>query len=212
MLPIYLTFDSGLDDYERHCLKDAMVAFKELFPERAVYTYGDKAWATGDYSCADWYIRFAKKIFTPGYAGIQLDADDLLRLIENEPWQKKNPHIDVFFTSYDLNVEGMNFCFGLARGRNTVQSVYRFKKLDSTERKLALQTLVWHELGHIFGMASDSRRSHTKELLGRHCTNLGCSMCQGVTVDEWVSNAKMVKYSGKIYCPQCMEDMLKTKI
>lgn len=45
----------------------------------------------------------------------------------NEPWQQQNPHIDIMMVSKDLMAfdqgRPLNYVFGLASGRVTVQSV-----------------------------------------------------------------------------------------
>ena len=65
---------------------------------------------------------------------------------------------------------------------------------------------MFHELGHVFGMAADLHRSNTEENFGNHCTNPGCIMRQGVNIDQWLHNAHMARRYGRIYCPQCMAD------
>lgn len=211
MLPIYLVYDSKVNEFEVRCIMEALTAFKKLRPRQIVRAFGSQPWSTGNYSSADWYVRFARRIYREELGRTQLDAGSILTLLENEPWQEQNPHIDLFFTSYDLNMRGMNFCFGMTRGRNTVLSVYRFRKLCEDDREIAIKTLVWHELGHIFGLASDLSRSNTRDCCGPHCTNDGCAMCQGVSVKEWVMHAREVKKYGMIYCSQCMDDLRRAR-
>ena len=211
MLPIYLTYDIGVDEFKIRAIMMALIEFKKLRPKQKITVHGSKPWSTGDYSSADWYIKSAKRIFREDLGRVQLDADSILTLLENEPWQEQQSHIDLFFTSYDLSLRGINFCFGIARGRNTVQSVYRFRRLCADDREIAIKTLVWHELGHIFGLASDLSRSNTRDCCGPHCTNEGCAMCQGVSVKEWVMHAREVKKYGMIYCSQCMDDLRRAR-
>ena len=212
MLPIYLVYDSKVNEFEARCIMEALTAFKKLRPRQIVRAFGSQPWSTGNYSSADWYVRFARRIYREELGRTQLDAGSILTLLENEPWQEQNPHIDLFSTSHDLNMRGMNFCFGMTRGRNIVLSVYRFRKLCDNDRALAIQTLIWHELGHIFGLASNLNREHTEELYGPHCTNVGCSMHQGISVKEWVSLAREVKKRDNIYCSQCITDLRHTRL
>ena len=208
MLPIYVMYDSGLSAFEQKCVKEAMVDFKELFPERDIVLYGSRAWSDGDYSSADWYVRNAKMKLRPGT--FQLDAASILSLMETEPWQE-TPHVDVFFTSKDLTAKGLNFCFGMTRGRCTVQSVHRYRQLYPEDRKLAIKAVVLHELGHVFGLAT-GRQVNVEYRLGYHCTSFGCVMQQGMNLSEWVRHAREAKRVGMIYCPYCMKDMRRSKI
>lgn len=206
MLPIYVMYDSGLDVFERYCIEDAMREFASEFPQRKVVIYGAQAWSSGDYSSADWYIQKAAKILRPN-RNMQLNANSLLDLLIKEPWQK-NPHIDVLFTSRDLSAPGLNFCFGMAIGRYTVQSVFRYRRLHAEDRRLAIKAVVWHELGHALGCAANLHRSNTEDRLGPHCTNYGCVMRQGMDLGEWMKHAREMKSLGRIYCPQCRADLL----
>ena len=209
MLPIYVMYDSGLDVFERSCIEDSMREFVGEFPQRKVVMYGSRAWSNGDYSSADWYVQKAAKLLRNRQ--LQVNASSLLDLLMNEPWQK-NPHIDVLFTSCDLGGLGLNFCFGMTSGRYTVQSVFRYRGLHVEDRKLAIKAVVWHELGHVLGCAANSRRGNTEYKLGRHCTNYGCVMQQGMNLGEWVQHAREINYLGRIYCPQCRNDLLCSRI
>lgn len=215
MLPVYVMYDSGVDLFERDCITDALQEFVETFPQRKVVIYGTRAWSTGDYSSADWYVRNAKRVIRKGWDWVQYDAQSLLELMMKEPWQKANPHIDVLFTSHDLTGTSrgtvLNFCFGMTLGRFTVQCVFRFRDLPATDRRLAIKAVVWHELGHVFGCAANPHRSNTEYKLGRHCTNPGCIMRQGVNLNEWVRHARDAYRLGRIYCPQCREDLLRSR-
>lgn len=211
-LPINVMFDSGVDRFEEKAIIEGLVGAVFYFPSLSLRLYGSKVWAKGDYGCADWYIGMARKMLRHGH--MQYDAGSLLELLRNEPWQSE-PHIDVFFTSKDLTMEYggeyLNFCFGVASGRATIQSVARFRGLPDADRKLAIEAVVRHELGHIFGLAADLRRPHTVDNLGAHCTNPGCIMRQALTVDEWVRNARESARMGMIYCPECMKDAKKIR-
>jgi predicted Zn-dependent protease len=182
-----------------------------MFPSMDIYVYGSEDWSpSGDYSSADWYVDHTNMVM--GLEGRwQLDADHLASLMVGEPWQA-NPHIDVMITSWDLTAfdggQQMNFVFGEARGRVTVQSLARFRGLLRTDRYLAVKGVIHHELGHIYGMAANLGRSNTVYSIGPHCTNPGCIMQQGLSVGEWVAHAKESYSRGQIYCPQCMADVV----
>ena len=212
MLPIYVMYDSSLDDFEIRCIKEAMWEFVSLFPERKVVIYGSRAWSRGDYSSADWYAQNAKRVIKKGWKWVQYDAQSLLELMMNEPWQRNNPHIDMMFVSHDLTARNLNFCFGMTMGRYTVQSVFRYRDLKEDDRWLAVKAVALHELGHVFGCAANPHRSNTEIKLGRHCTNPACIMQQGMNKTEWVKHARDAYSLGRVYCPQCMEDIRKSCI
>ena len=214
MLPIYVMYDSGLDCFEEDGVKEALDELSKLFPQIPITNFAKKPWTSKrePYSSADWYVVNTPSI-RGNYGNYQLDGDCLLRLIEKEPWQAANPHIDVFITSEDMTVRDngslLNFVFGVARGRVTVQSVARYRDLFDFQRKLCTKAVVLHEVGHIFGMAADLNRSHTEYLLGPHCTNYGCVMRQGLTVHDWAEHAYQAHVHGP-YCPECLSDAKKS--
>ena len=209
MLPIYLMYDSGLDELERTSIHEGLLEFQHVFPTRVIVNFGSEPWSSGNYSSADWYIQHAEII--RGYAHRQINADSLLKLMYNEPYQQNDPHVDALFTSADLTSKELklNFCFGLTNGRFTVQSVFRYRSLPKYDRKLAIKTVLQHELGHVFGMAWDPNRPNTEEKLGNHCTNRGCIMRQGMNTTEWVNLAREARKMGRLYCPQCLADARK---
>lgn len=215
MLPVYVTFDSGIDALEERAILDGIAAtmcFSHM--RRELRVFGAMPWSEGDYSSADWYVKHTRKIYQCKIDGVQLDADHLLDLLSHEPWQESEPHIDVMFVSQDLtarNGDGwLNFVFGIANGRVTVQSVARYREIANLgDRMAAIKMVAQHELGHVFGMAGNKNRSNTEDNLGMHCTNPGCVMRQGLSVPEWVRHARESYRSGIIYCPQCLADAAK---
>ena len=215
-LPIYVSYDSGITEREEIAILSGLhEALTYLTYDGEIKVFGADPWSEGAYSSADWYVVSAKSVYRVQTGHTQLDADSLLDLMANEPWQKSEPHIDVMFVSQDLTArdgsEWLNFVFGLACGRITVQSVARFRDIPvETDRYLAIKSIVQHELGHIFGMVADLNRSNTKDILGPHCTNRGCTMQQALSVPEWVQNARDAYQMGRVYCPQCLKDARRT--
>lgn len=205
-------WDSGLDRFEENCIQEAIKEFFAAFPKRKIVIYGSTHWSCGNYSNADWYIQKAKRFNHQDQQVTQLDAKSVINLMLAEPWQKSSPHIDVCFTSKDLSIQGLNFCFGLTFDRCTVQSVYRYRGLAPEDRKIAIKSVFWHELGHVLGAARDLSRSNTEECLGPHCTNFGCVMRQGTSLLEWVKHARETSGMHMIYCRQCTEDIKKSQL
>lgn len=212
---VNVCWSSKLSDFEVQAIRGACNQVCELFPELTFTIYGSNPWSEGEYSSADWYVDQAKEYVTRWITASgeiierrQLDADSIVDRLEEEPWQQSDPHIDIMMVSEDLMAfdQGypLAFVFGLADGRVTVQSVARYRGLHPHDRYLAIQAVVWHELGHILGMAGDLGRSHTEYNLGPHCTNYCCVMRQGLSVEEWVQHARQT--TSRIYCPQCLAD------
>lgn len=210
MLPIHVMYDSGLEEIEEVALMAALQKLQASIPELTISNYGSMPWCHGNYSSADWYVQHTE-IIRGTNGELQLNADHLLDLVASEPWQQ-NPHIDIVLTSCDMTAfdagQQLNFVFGIADGRISIQSVARFRDCSNFDRSIAIKNVIWHELGHILGMAANTRRSHTEYKLGPHCTNFGCTMRQGMTVSEWIDNARATYQVGSIYCPECMNDFL----
>ena len=202
--PIYVCWDSGLDDVEVAAVKIAITEIKQLYLKSQIYDYGSNKWSVGDYSSADWYIEKATK------RGKQYSAMSILQMLNAEPWQKDNRHIDIFITSKDLYAEGCSYVFGQAvfEWGVAVQSTYRFKSagLDDKSRTACIRRLVLHELGHLLGIAKPGRQ-FTVESLGSHCSNIPCVMHQGMSVREWESLSIMELDKHQTYCQDCMSEL-----
>lgn len=208
MLPINVMYDSGITRTEEAAIIAGLDEVKRLLGGLEYTNFGSRSWGEGDFSSADWYVQHAHVV--PRLDRFQLDAGSLLYLLQVEPWQE-HEHIDVMFTSHDLAIMDeddhyLNFVFGVAHDRYTVQSVARYRELPEFERYLAIKMVVQHELGHIFSMAADLSRLNTEDSLGPHCTNFGCVMRQGLSVPEWVQHALESHATGMVYCPQCLAD------
>ena len=162
-LPIYVMYDTGITHDEEISIAEALADLKKIFPERKIVNFGKAAWGNGEYSSANWYVQKAMDIDKIKDEYSQLNADVLVNLMSNEPYQEATPHIDVMFTSRDLTskIWDLNFCFGMTRGRCTVQSVYRYRWLNAADKHLAIKAVVLHELGHVFGMARNPKREKT---------------------------------------------------
>lgn len=199
-LPIYVLADSGIDLVEENAIMDGFYNSVKCFPApRKISYYGARTLPSG--VNADWYVNNA-----PRNINKQIDSSKLLELLLNDPWQRMEPHITVLFTSSDLCPPGFNFVFGQAWDKATVQSVYRYRGLNNTDRTLLIQAVIAHELGHIFGLAGDLKRPHTIERFGPHCTNRGCIMRQQLSLEQNLSNVHESAAMGMLYCPECMQD------
>ena len=209
MLPIYITYDSGLSEFERQAVVDAFTELDRIFPERRFVCYGDEPWDEGFLHCsADWCVEHVRTVSVNGTT--QLDAGSVCAMLDGELWQRNHPHISVMIVSHDLTAMTLNgylnFCFGFARGAATVLSVARYRDLSDSDRYLAIKTVIWHEVGHIFGMASNPARRNTEYRLGMHCTSPGCVMRQSMSLTPLVHRARNIAKMGRIFCPLCLAD------
>lgn len=207
MKKIFISWDNDITESEADAIICGVNQMSVICRERKFVVYGANSWSSGSYSSGQWYVDHAQRTVTG-----QVDGDSLVDLLQSEPWQVTEPHIDVFFTSEDLTARDrgryLNYCFGLADvvAGISVQSVARFRHLSVHERKLCIERVFRHEIGHLLGMAS-SGRANTEENLGSHCLNLGCTMRQGLNINQWLRHSlEENRYCSK-FCPQCLTEL-----
>jgi len=104
----------------------------------------------------------------------------------------------------DLYDDGLNWCFGVLvpdfySGQHLILSTYRLRDTD------LLTHVAIHELGHMFGAASQGRRN-TEENLGNHCTNL-CIMQQKLSVPEMKAHVRQLADREDKFCFDCISDL-----
>lgn len=165
-------------------------------------------WRVGDtltpYNSIDWYLARARQTSDrPG----KLNASTLINDLTCEPWQEREPHYDVTIVRQDMYSGTMdnNFVIGIAvAGIGTVVSVEKFLTLDEPTQIGCIMTETAHELGHVFELTADPRRSGLVDCMGAHCANV-CVMRQGIRLPiDWVNMARDARRVG-IYCPTCQE-------
>lgn len=139
----------------------------------------------------------------------QCNATQILRDMREEPWQRDEPHYDVFLSTDDMydGSDGNNFSIGLtAPGFGSVISAARFTDVvNAAIRTEYVQTAVMHEVGHLFGLVSLRRQRNVVESLGLHCTNR-CIMRQGLSVPDWYQMT-LDRLSGRPFCEQCRREL-----
>lgn len=161
------------------------------------------------YYSSDWYIKRARET---SERQNQLNADTIIDCLQMEPWQQHEPHYDLVIVHSDMYAchivnnkrVPVNFVTGLAiAGLGTVVSTHRFMGVSGMMQQLCIQTLVLHELGHVFGLIPSSRTLNVERNLGRHCTNV-CVMRQGLTVpSDCIGFTQDRLRTGNIFCTQC---------
>lgn len=153
-----------------------------------------------DEQSVDWYME---RSYVPSRC--HLDGGATLALMMDELWQKHEPHYDVCITRYPLWDNGV--CYGTAvRNFGCVVSTYAmYQSYRGEKADRMFETLVMHEVGHVFGLVPDARTKNVTENLGRHCTDQ-CVMRQGVTVDQWWEMADNARFCPP-FCPLCQHDL-----
>ena len=211
MLPIYVMNDVGITAFEQDCIKEAMHEFKTMFPERTITYFGARSWKSGNFSSANWFISKAQRCMSEKGTTL-FYAESIVDLMEADP-QLKYPRISVLFTSRELVTRDTVSCSSFTRGRNSVQSFYRYRMLGPAKRRLAIKSMIWHELGCILGAgANPVREGVVVELSGTYCANCACAMSNIESLEKRILRAKGAKESGQIYCPRCVRDILRSEI
>lgn len=162
-------------------------------------SYIGNTWAAGEFGSMQWYIRNS---FVAERG--QVNLDKLTELLRVEPWQKRQPHYELFVLETDAFAKGTNFLFGATNGvalqdgsiykdkidregnpsafSGTIISLNRIRACYKNEWALAFSTLLYHELGHFYGLASRSNPKGifipSKPLEYAHCDDRDCIMEQ----------------------------------
>lgn len=208
MLPVIVRYDSRIDHLEESAIIAGMSVFQDAFPDRSVLLYGKDGPASDEdgWSSADHLIESASRLPSG-----DLDAYSLILLMMQEPLQQIERHIDVLVTS-----EEMSECYGVRKcpqripektcGRFTVISIRRFRELPRRERSLAIMSVIWHEMGHVLGMAGNINRLNTEGKTSPHCTAYSCAMRHASDLNGIVSRAERAEKRTVVYCSSCLED------
>lgn len=203
-------YDSGITKDEELAIVSGLHQFHEYFPERDITNYGRERWTSGSHSSADWYVINNKMRSPSG----QIDAYGIILEMMAEPWQALEKHIDVLIVSEDISAmydgDWVDYCLSRTCGRFIVISVARFRELDRYDKAAVIKSVLWHELGHVMGLAGNLLRKHTIDASGSHCSIHGCIMQPGETVEDFLAHAKEAAKIGRIYCSLCLEDAKNT--
>jgi predicted Zn-dependent protease len=165
---------------------------------------GQPYWGTG------WYVQNS---LSPGSR--RVIASRFLEMVEQEPWQRSDPHYDLALLHHDLvEEEGGDFVLGAAlEGVGAVVSVLRLRFVLEEERRfLGLRRLVAHHFGHVLGVPAPMREDEVERSLGwRHCANT-CAMRHAQTVEELVRLALEERAAGLEFCARCERELANALI
>ena len=213
--PVYLMHEEGLEQDHLLAVLNAIQAVLRAAGVAAnveVHNFGvwrNSGWLEGNtltnWNSVDWYLAHALDASRNDH---QLHGGHLLKLLNNEPWQKAKPHYDIVVTHSDIYDGDCNFCIGLAvHGLGTVISTNRFRSgLDERSQYECIVTETMHEVGHVFGLVPGDRTDNVEMSLGLHCTNK-CIMRQGLKVPhDWVKITND-RLAGHEFCSACQRDL-----
>ncbi len=212
--PVHIMCDAGVTEAEMRAVIDGLTQVMNVAHAPAhmpVTNFG--VWRNANYLGTDghltewdsveWYIAHPKELSRKG----QLHGGKLLRLLYNEPWQETNPHYDIVVTSHDIYEDDCRFCIGLAiHGFGTVISTARFRSLPHHDSYNCIVTETMHEVGHVFGLVPNTRRTNVEHSLGLHCTNR-CIMRQGLRVPYDWQVITADRLQGHEFCSECRSDL-----
>lgn len=178
MVPIRVCWDRILDEYPGLISQaiSGVTFLVDHLPRRPKIQYLGVSWDHGEYGSTDWYLDRSR------LPGGQVEAQDVIDLLINEPWQEDEQHLDLLLTGRDLTTEGCNYLFGRAWRNANVQSIYRFVEAGLTEEQIGplIRHVVFHELGHNFGLVQSHWPNYDRRggIYTNHCSTPGCAMNQ----------------------------------
>lgn len=220
--PINIVFDAGVPHFLKEVVEPAVNQLVRLagvnpnYHHMPINNYG--VWREGNwldeksklapFQSVDWYVMRGR---LESQRSTQLHANTLLSCLWVEPWREHQDHYDLLVVSEDMYADNTNFVLGLgAAGAGTVISVNRFLRLPQQTATEIFRTLVYHEMGHAFGIIAEGRTTKVTQSLGRHCTSFGCSMQQGQSFPtDWQETTRQRLQVKEIYCKHCLEDLRK---
>lgn len=202
---IYLFCDSSLTSEDRSLVTKVISEVCTLFPMCEVINMDTSPGAESNRKSADTFLQgtFNKNG--------QADGAIIIRKLQNAYNSLPNATAVVLLTAKDLFSSSLklSWCFGTANYQKhvSVHSVFRYQSLTKEEKLRCIRRTLRHELGHIFGLANDLRRSNTENYHGHHCTAPGCSMRQTGTLRELLQYSAEEERVGTFFCKDCISDL-----
>jgi len=161
-----------------------------------------------EYKNIDWYLQQGK---LKSRDSTRLNASAICNLCSVEVLSNVRKHYYVFIVKIDIYLEEGNTRFVIGAGKEghcAIISTYRFKDLDDNRKYKVIKTEAMHEIGHVFGIPNNNRKTNVENNIGLHCTN-ECVMRQGLCVpDDWIEMTNDRLESGKPLCDECTNDLI----
>jgi hypothetical protein len=154
----------------------------------------------------NWYINSA----APAGQDLKIasvSAEMMFNLYEISILRKICDPYFMCFTSLALAANGNVNLLGWYR--ESVGSIISTTRLSSKAAGVTdcFETIVMHNIGHVFGLIPITRHHAAEENYGKHCTNI-CVMRQGfLEMKLWNQFTKDRLTSGNPFCKQCVENL-----
>ena len=206
---IYIILDTELTGEERQTIVRAAKEAQPMFPgcRLEVVAPGNSPNDDAIRRVIDKYIE--KTLKENGKYDASAVLDNMKYLVK----RKKEARAILMFTGRDLCMSShkLPWCFGASRikGGSAVCSVYRYRPLTAPERLRCIRRTMMHEIGHVFGLASDLKRKNTAEHAGPHCTAPGCCMRQTADLPKLLACSLEEEQRGRWFCPDCQAELDK---
>lgn len=195
--PLIVTFEHGIELWQKEAVWEGIREVCELAK------ISDKIKIIED----DSIKLYLDKAVKEGRKG-QINADILIDSLNYELFKLSSSEMyyKILILNKDMYLAETNFVIGAVQGSVGVISIHRFLKLNLSDQKECIKTETIHELGHIFGLIPESRKTMVENSLGLHC-NKRCTMRQGLNVPEdWKKISKdRLKYGP--FCDICLKDL-----
>lgn len=216
-VPTFIFWDETVSPAQQGLVREA---FDELFTEIGLDQSGiqylgnwrdsgsrDSAGRLVPHKSIEWQIQS-----TWDASRRQINADDMVYAMIDDPYQISAPHWEVIVTNKDLYSAETHFVIGAAvPDLGTAISLKRLETIGDVKlRREAQKTEIFHEFSHVLGLPTN-RRGEEKldQSLGQHCRSNGCSLKQGLNVPiDWMTiTTDRLKKGGKPLCGECVTDL-----
>ena len=225
MKPIYIQVkDINKEEIEK-IIENIFNFYEKISSKNIKRKYVGNYWNNGDFGSLEWYIL-------KSLDGSRVNANTFFELLNREPWQKQEPHYDLVIIDnplYDGHPEN-NFIFGytemvfdkegnkMNNNGKVLISTHHIKKFYRENWKIALQGILLHELGHLFGLPNLKNPHYISiprteyDLRVGHCNRKDCIMEQ-INVPGCMDLLEKTKYlienNRKMYCKYDLESLIE---
>lgn len=213
--PIYLMIQNGVDPQDKKAVKDGIKTIFKLagvekkikildYNELSGTNYKSLNGSLKEYKTVDWYLQKGKET---SRNSTQLNADTINRLCYEEIVLSGKRHYYVFIVKSDIYLKNKNFVIGASGGGTcAIISTYRFNNLDPNQKYEVIKTATIHEIGHVFEIPNNNRKTNVENNIGWHCTN-NCVMRHKRDIPGWIEMMDDRIKSGKPLYDECINDL-----
>lgn len=214
--PIYLINENGIDPVDNKAViegietilkiagvenKIKILDYSELIGKKYISPDG----SSKEYKSLDYYLQQGKIV---SRKATKLNATKIINLCAYEIAISGYKHYYVLILKSDIYLENTDFVIGAGKkGHCAIISTYRFKDLDDNRKYEVIKAEAMHEIGYVFGIPNNNRKTNVENNIGLHCTN-ECVMRQGLCIpDDWIEMTNNRLKSRKPLCDECIDDL-----